>query len=643
LSALSAGWPQLIEHVDDALLEHEACQPATLEVLYRMKARSIIVLPLRAGGRDLGAMSLVTTSASGRRYDADDLAFARVLVDRVALALDRAGMFSELVSLEAQQSAALGSLAEGVTIQNPESEIVYANEAAAHTLGFASAHELMAAPRREVIESFDLYHQDGRPLRGEEFPSHRVLSGEQPEPLLIRAIERATGEERWRLTKSTGILVADGRPRFVVNVIEDVTDVKRAELAQRFLAQVGPMLASSLDYEQTLAQVARLAVPELADLCHVSVPDGRGYLRAVATTHADPSRMRVAQEYVERYPSRVDDERGAGRVLREGVPFVTRNITDERIDRVIADPEQREALRAVGINAVMSVPLVGARGVNGVLSLLSAESRRTFGPWDVELAAELGRRAGIAVENSRLYTERSHIARVLEAGLLPDPLPEIPGFELASLYRPAGEENLVGGDFYDVVPTPGGWMLLMGDVTGRGPEAAALTAQARHTLRTAAALVDDPVGAVRQLNRTLVARRDLSICTVVAMHVAEDGAGARVRIVSAGHPLPVLVRGGVARTVGDNGPLVGAWGDASWSADTVVLEPGDLLVLVTDGVTDAQGEEERFGDERLLAAVAPATDAHRAVAALEGALAAFQAEEQGDDTAVLVIQRQPAS
>ena len=160
------------------------------------------------------------------------------------------------------------------------------------------------------------------------------------------------------------------------------------------------------------------------------------------------------------------------------------------------------------MRAVLLVPMLAGGRAIGVISLVSAESRRTFASADVQLAEELGRRAGTAVENARLYRERSHIAATLQRGLLPDELPTIPGLRLASLYRPAGAENLVGGDFYDAFETSTGWMLLVGDVTGRGADAAARTGQARHTLRTAGLLLGDPGDALEQLNLALTAARE---------------------------------------------------------------------------------------------------------------------------------------
>ena len=619
-------------------LDPAAARPAETDP----EGRAMIV-PLRARGMEIGALRLTLTSPSRGTYGADDVAFAKVLAGRVALALDNAGLFSEVESLEARQTAALGSLDEAVTIQDADGSLLYANEAAAKALGFASPEELLATPPREIIDAWEGRHEDGRPLRTEDLPGRRVLAGETPEPLLLRARHRQTGEERWRLVKATAVRDPEGRPRMAVNVIEDVTDVKRAEMAQRFLAEAGVLLGSSLDQDETLQRVAALVVPQLADWCSVSLPDDRGYLRAVAVAHSDPDKVRIAREYNRRFPVHVGSAEGSALVLRDGASQLHNEITDDLLDLMVEDPERRATLQSLGMRAAMIVPLVGTHGVIGTLTFVSAESGRRFSEADLELAEELGRRAGTAVENARLYTERSHIARTLQTGLLPDALPTIPGFEIASLYRPAGEENLVGGDFYDGFHTPAAWMLTVGDVTGRGAEAAALTAQARHTLRTAGILLGEPVAAIEELNRALVGRRDLPFCTVAVVLVEEDGDRTRARIACAGHPQPLLVRRGEVRRVGAIGPVVGAWEDASWDTEVVGLDPDDVLVLYTDGVTDAHGRDGRFGEARLTEALRGATGAQDAVARVQAALTAFERGAQADDTAMVALQRRPVA
>src|SRR5205085_12033278 len=140
----------------------------------------------------------------------------------------------------------------------------------------------LATPVEDLVARFDTTLEDGSPLRMDDLPGRRVLAGREPVPLVTRTVERASGEESWRVTKASGVRDRGGNVTLVVNVIEDITEVKRAELSQRLLARAGQLLASSLDYEQTLQQVAELAVPQLADWCTVTIPDGHGLIRTVA-------------------------------------------------------------------------------------------------------------------------------------------------------------------------------------------------------------------------------------------------------------------------------------------------------------------------------------------------------------------------
>ena len=625
---------------DDVLQAVEAVRHG-VEQLRHLGARSGMVVPLVARGRPLGALSLVT-AGSGRELGDSDREFIQVLSGRVALALDNAGLYAELTTIEAQLGAAMSGLAEAVTIQHAEGALVYANDAAARMLGFETARELLAAPVTRIVSRYDTFTEDGSPLEMDALPGRRVLAGERPEPLVVRIVDRESGEERWRVIKATPVGEGTGPARLVVNVLEDITEVKRAELTQRLLAEAGEALASSLDYERTLQQVADLAVPGLADWCAVSLPDGRGYLRSVAVAHRDPGKVAFAREVGDRYPTPMDAPRGAPQVLRDGRPEVVNDIPDDLIRASAIDEEHARLLLEVGMRAALVVPMTSGGEVIGTLALISAESGRTFRPEDVDLAGELARRAGTAVVNSRLYTERSHIARTLQRGLLPSALPDMPGWATATLYRPAGEENLVGGDFYDVLKVSGGWLAFVGDVAGRGPEAAALTALGRHTLRTAARLLPDPLDAVERLDEELLARRPLAMCTVAAVRLtaAAGAAEAEGEILCAGHPPPLLVEGGEVRERGRFGQVLGACPGGVRERERVVLRPGALLVLYTDGVVDTAARDgSRFGEDRLRAVLAEATSAQDAVDRIGAALLDFGAGGQPDDTAVLVLER----
>jgi PAS domain S-box-containing protein len=637
--------PRLLASVDEEVLRRIATGAEDLELLRAIGVTCAVIVPLRARGRRLGSLTLLATTHSGRRYDVEDLEFARVLAGRAALALDNAGLFSELETIEAQLTAALSTLAEAVTVQHTEGSLIYANEAAARMLGYASEQELLATPVEELVSAFESTNEDGTPLRWEDLPGRRVIAGERhPKPLVVRAVNRRTGAIDWRMTKASGVYGSDGELKLVVNVIEDITEVKRAELTQRVLARAGELLASSLDYERTLQQVAELAVPQLADWCIVSLPDGRGHIRGVAVAHADPDKVAIARSIGERYPSPADAPTGVAQVLRDGRPQLVNEVPDELLAAVAQDDEHLELLRGVGLKAGLTVAMVAGGAPVGALTLISAESRRRFDDADVALAEELARRAGTAVVNARLYTERSHIARTLQTSLLPGRLPHMPGWTAATLYRPAGSENWVGGDFYDAFAVRGGWLAIVGDVAGRGAPAAALTGLARHTLRTAATLLDDPLDAVRTLNGELLALDAMSLCSVGAVLLTEDGRGnATAEIVCAGHPLPLLARGGAVRPIGCFSPMLGAYRIDAWERTSLALEPGDVLVMFTDGVFDTVGADGRFGEERLERTLAGACDAADAVARIDAALSSFEVGEQADDTAILAVQRVPVA
>ena len=175
------------------------------------------------------------------------------------------------------------------------------------------------------------------------------------------------------------------------------------------------------------------------------------------------------------------------------------------------------------------VPLAAPARTIGAITLVSSQSTRRLSNADLGLAERLGRRAGTAVESARLYTERTRIAKVLEAALLPESLPSIPGVEVQALYRAAGELNDAGGDFYDVLAYgPERWMLVIGDVCGKGPRAAGVTALARHTLRTAAMLGQSPAGMLATLHEALRHQpQGADLCTVCLVTLEPERPGER--------------------------------------------------------------------------------------------------------------------
>src|SRR3954447_16278468 len=537
-----------------------------------------------------------------------------------------------------QFDQALGALSEAVTITDAERRLRYANQAAADILGYNSPEELVASPPGTVRDEWVATHADGRPVELDDIPSWRVVRGQPAEPLLTHIVHRETGETRWRLVKSAPLTVRG--EQLAVSVIEDVTEAKEAELRQRFLAQAGEVLSSSLDLEQTLQRVAELSVPELADWCGVDVLDERGVSRQVAVAHVDPRKVEFAHQLRERFPPDPDDDAtGLYAVLRTGRPELYRAITDELLEANVDDPEQLQMVRSLGMRSVMIVPMTLAGRTLGALTFVSAESGRAFDDDDLGFAEELARRAAAAVENARLFTERARAAHTLQQSLLPAALPEIAGWHLAAAYRPGAEEAEVGGDFYDVVPLDDGFVVFVGDVTGKGIRAAALTSLARYTLATAARLDPEPVAGLRLLDDLLAAQPAQSLLTVASARVRTTGRGnTTMRLSCAGHPQPVLRRGGDVEIVGRSDPLLGMLATAERNHVDVTLRAGDTLLFYTDGVVEAPGEEDRFGGQRLLEAVASGpADPAGLVAHVEAVLRAYQSGDLADDRALLAL------
>jgi len=409
-----------------------------------------------------------------------------------------------------------------------------------------------------------------------------------------------------------------------------------------FLAEAGVLLDQSLDFDTTLADLARLVVPGLADWCSIDVSDADGSLRNVVIAHRDPPREADAKRLLERYPLRPDLQVGAPQVIRTGSAEFLPSISRDVLERVAVDPEHRELIDALDLGSAIIVPLTARGRILGAVTLVTDGERR-LEEADLTLALELGARAGLSVDNARLYGDRTHVAQTLQASLLPPQLPPVPGMRVAARYRPAGEGVEVGGDFYDVFAAgPDRWVLVVGDVCGKGAEAAAVTALARYTLRADAARELPPAQALSLLNAAMLRQHDdgrfLTLAYAVLSH---EGDGLRLVVACAGHPPPVVLRDGRGSALlGHPGSLLGIFDDPSFVERSVLLEPGDSAVFYTDGVTEGN-PVHRITPDELADLLAPHGGKAPDQLALEVERAAVgsTAAALRDDLAVLVAQR----
>ncbi|HET8566203.1 MAG TPA: SpoIIE family protein phosphatase [Solirubrobacterales bacterium] len=420
-----------------------------------------------------------------------------------------------------------------------------------------------------------------------------------------------------------------------------VVQVRRVNRRFQVLDDITGIAERGGSLEETLDAIAAVIVPELADFCTIDVIED-DHVRRAATRAGGRDRAEIERGLARRTPALQERMASAADHERQD-PVFFEYVGEADLRDVAEDQDDFEFLRGMRIRSGITVELRARGRPTGLLTYGVSHSGRHLRDSDVHFASVLAGRVALALDNAGLFSdlerserERAEIAETLQRGLLPPPLPHIPGWSLAATYRPAGAENEIGGDFYDAFRIVGGWMVVIGDVTGRGAHAAAVTAHARYSLRTAAALTGDPVVALRTLNRELMARRGTALCSVAAIAISEDPRDP-VRLAVAGHPPPLLVEGDRVTEVSETGPVLGAFAEDRWTIEEVTVGSDRLLVVVTDGVTDAVGEGGRFGDERLRAQLCGLSSPARAAQRIEGALHEFTGGALDDDAAIVAL------
>ena len=427
---------------------------------------------------------------------------------------------------------------------------------------------------------------------------------------------------------------------------------RRAEASLRrssFLAAAGVLLDISLNPEVTLSSIARLAALEIAEWASIDIAEPDGTVSQVAVAHRDPEKVKLAEEMRRRYPPDPTQTSGVYNVLRTGESEFFPNLDGAKLDALARDSGHRQLIESLGATSAVIVPMVARRRTLGALTLVTAGDRPPFSTEDLSMIEELASRCALAIDNARLYNERGYIARTLQQSLLPPELPELPRLEAAARFRAAGEGIEVGGDFYDLFDTGRGtFAAVMGDVCGKGADAAALTALARYTIRTAAMADRSPSDILRLLNDAILRQRsDKRFCTVTYAQMEEHHGSILMRVASGGHPLPYVLRAdGTVETVGRWGTLLGVVPDPELTDTEVELRPGDTVVLYTDGVIEARSDSEgMFGPARLaeLLESCAGRDPDTVAQRIEDAVVTLQEGDPKDDIAILALRVRPAA
>lgn len=428
------------------------------------------------------------------------------------------------------------------------------------------------------------------------------------------------------------------------------SEAEGAERRSAFLAEASRVLASSLDDKGMMASVARLAVRHIADWCLVYILDEDGLIRRVETARADPAKEIASGRDDDLRDTPSKNTRATERLRTSALEFLPERL-DSLVEALAQAAQHRRIVGAAGTRSAMVMPLLARGRLIGALGFVAAASGPRYGPDDVLLAEDLAARAALAVDNARLYRQRSEIARTLQESLLPPQLPKIPGFELAAAFRPAGEGIEVGGDFYDLFETGNHcWAIVMGDVSGQGTAAAAVASMARYTVRALAMRERQPSRILHSLNEAMLHQpagqrvSDDRFCTVAYAHLEPTDNGGRLTVACGGHPLPLLLRGdGSVETIGQPGTLLGGFPHPRLTDQVTDLGPGDAVVLYTDGVTEARAAGDLFGEDRLTTLVASCAGlgARSVARRIERAVIAFQDGCPHDDIAILVLRIPP--
>jgi serine phosphatase RsbU (regulator of sigma subunit) len=429
-----------------------------------------------------------------------------------------------------------------------------------------------------------------------------------------------------------------------------------------FLAEASELLASTLDQEKTISLIAKLVVPRLAAWCAVLLADDGGALQPSYIWHANESLIDPLGCLLDAAAPPEAPE--AGRSWSLAVP-ATSDLAEEAV--------------ALASDAAWCFPLA-ARGRSLGMVVIGRPRGDRLPREALELAEDLARRAALALDNARLYEQQQLTSQALQRSLLPPELPRIPGVDLAVAHEVAGEGNEVGGDFYDVFPAgENRWRFAIGDVCGTGPEAAAVTGLARHALRILAREGHDVADVVGRLNQLILEEGPRArFITLLHGEITVLASAARLSLVSAGHPLPLLLRAedaagrgrrpaAAAAAAGRSGtgpgpagtqaaaatgaglfpqpaaepqPLLGVMGDLSFAAQAMEMFPGDLLLCVTDGITERRDSHRLLDDDDGLArmlARCGGLNAGAVAARIQRAAEDFGTGPRADDMALLVL------
>ena len=413
--------------------------------------------------------------------------------------------------------------------------------------------------------------------------------------------------------------------------------LRRGSDRAAFLAHASRSVAGSLRPDRAMDLILGLLTPHVVDWAQVAVVDGPQMLFRALLAGGTPHGSHLPRRSVENTTLGSELRRGVTELLH--VP-TARPGDESGLGSVVPAAALREELASIRPMDLLVIPMSARGETFGALSV--ARSRgEGFDPDAVAFLEDLAHQVGVTLDATRALAESRRVARVLSRDLVPPELPRLPHVSFGSYYRVAFEHEALGGDFYDVHGTPGDWTAMVGDVCGKGAEAAVLTGRTRQAARTAALVDRSPARVLGLVNRVLVSEGEGTFVTAVCARVRPDGDRLQMDLAAAGHPEPFIVRAdGRLEKVQVGGTVLGIFEDNEYVDVTVDLEPGDTCLLYTDGVLEAPGHSDRFGEDRLRAALSglPGNQVTALVERVALAVSEHLGDRPHDDIAILAIQ-----
>jgi PAS domain S-box-containing protein len=422
----------------------------------------------------------------------------------------------------------------------------------------------------------------------------RVADAAEGERELALRLRGADGRYRWFAVRFSPLLDGDGAVLRWYGSATDIHERTRAGEGLAVLDEVSELLFASRDLDEALVRTATITVPRIADLCAIFLRRADGSLRPAALHHANPERMRLARELMRRYPQTFGE-----RAPRQAhfAPEVTRQL----IRTAARDPEHAALLARLDVASSIEIPLVARDEAIGHLQLTRGAASDRFTPADFELAQILAKRLAVAIDNAQIFERERNVAHTFQQAALPRTLPVVPRLELDAVYVAGTREAEIGGDWYDALALDDGTVLIsIGDVAGKGLDAAVQMATLRQAIRVAALQGLLPTQILAVAEASLNAERPGRFATAFVAKLSADLR--TLSYASAGHPSPLVRDRDGVRPLALGGPPLGV-AAAALDGHLRSLRPPWLLVAYTDGLIESTGDI-LVGEERLRRVIA---------------------------------------